>query len=182
MSIPEQDRDFVIWLNFFDKEKPSLTKFIKLLKEKDHYFLSHPLELDFEHELYEKVRPGGFLEKDFQEILANENPKESYYKTRLAIAISFNIEFDLIKQRIGDKNFYEVIEKVLIDGHYEQYDIAFEKLISFSIQKFSLPRSSLMDVSFLRGVNLGSRYPSEKEEKQLKNIIFKNKTKIFIGV
>lgn len=176
------DRDFNAWLNFFEKEKPSLTKFLNILNKRDTYFLNHPLDVDFDSELYEKIRPGGFIEKDFQEILANENPKDVYYKTRLVLCMTKGIDFSLIKNRIGEKNFYSVFEMSLIDGHYEEYGIQFEKIISLAIEKYELPRSSLMDVSILRGVNLGSRYPSEKEESSLRKIQFKNKMKSSFGV
>lgn len=92
------DRDFNFWLNFFNNEKPPLTKFMNGLNKKDNYFLSHPFNVDFEHELYEKIRPGGFIEKDFQEVLANENPKEIYFKTRIAMVMSKEIDFSLIKK------------------------------------------------------------------------------------
>jgi len=55
------DRCFKLWFDFFIKEKSSLTKFSNLLHKKDTYFLNHPLELDFDNELYEKVYPSGFL-------------------------------------------------------------------------------------------------------------------------
>jgi hypothetical protein len=176
------DRDFKTWLMFFDSKKPSLTKFINLINKKDPYFLHHPLDLDFDDELYEKIRPGGFIEQDFQEILANENPKEIYYKTRLAICLTLGLDLSLIKNRIGEENFYSVLEKCLIDGHYEEYNINFEKLISLAITKYQLPRTSLIDISFLRGVNLGSRYTSEQEDKALKQKILLNKIKIFLGI
>ncbi len=176
-----QDRDFNIWLNFFEK-KMSLTKFISLLNKKDTYFLNHPLEVDFDDELYPKIRPGGFIEEDFQLILANQNPKDVYYKTRLALFLSKGLDLSLVRNRIGDDNFYEVLEKTLIDGHYEEYDIKFENLISTVMNKYELPRSSLIDISFLRGVNLGSRYPSEKEEKALKNRMILNKIKVALKI
>jgi hypothetical protein len=176
------DRDFKTWLMFFGKKKPSLTKFMHLIHKKDAYFLHHPLDVDFDDELYEKIRPGGFIEQDFQQILANENPKDVYYKTRLAICLTLGLDFSLIKNRIGEENFFSVLEKCLIDGHYEEYDINFEKLISLVITKYHLPRTSLIDISFLRGVNLGSRYPSDEEEKLLKKKIFTNKIKIFLGI
>ena len=167
------DRDFSIWMNFFCQEKLSLTKFLNLLNKKDTYFLNHPLDVDFDDELYSKIRPGGFLEKDFQEVLANENPKDFYYKTRLAISLSKGLDFSLIKDRIGEKNFYSVIETTLVEGHYEEYGVEFEKLISTVLTKYALPRTSLVDISFLRGANLGSRYPSEKEEQGLKKKVLK---------
>lgn len=174
----ESQRDFKIWLDFFEQEKGSLTKFIYLLNKKDTYFVNHPLQMDFDNEFYEKVRPGGFIEKDFQEILYNSNPKDVYYKTRLAIAISYNLDFELIKERLGQENFVQVLEKTLIDGHYEKYEIKFENLISNLISKSYLPKQSLVDVSFLRGVNLGSR---QEEEKELKKIIMINKIKSKLG-
>lgn len=177
-----KDRDFNIWLNFFEKEKPSLTKFISLLNKKDLYFLNHPLEVDFENELYEKIRPGGFMEKDFQEILKNENPKETYYKTRLALCLLKKINFDIIKKRIGKNNFYDVIEKSLIDGHYEEYGVQFEKLVSLAINFYLLPKTSLIDIAFFRGVSLGLRYKSKKDENKLKGKVFINKVKIYFGI
>ncbi len=176
-----QDRNFKEWLDFFDKNKPSLTKFIFLLKKKDNYFLNHPLELDFESEIYDKVKPGGFLEKDFQEILINENPKDVYYKTRLAIAIFYGLDFEIIRNRIGENNFQDILEKILIDGHYEKYGITFEKLIAIVIKKFNFSRESLVDVAFLRGVNLGARYPTEKEDKKNKKIVIWNRLKSTFG-
>jgi hypothetical protein len=182
MELNNSDRDFEVWLKFFDKKEPSLTKFFSLLNKKDTYFVNHPLELDFEDELYEKIMPGGFIEKDFQDVLANENPKEFYYKTRIAIAMSKGMDFSLIRNRIGDKNFYSVLEKVLIDGHYEEYDLHFEKLVAMAIGKYALPRTSLVDISFLRGVNLGSRYDTSEKEDELKKKVFKNKVKIKAGI
>jgi hypothetical protein len=176
-----EDRDFNIWLDFFSKSKPSLTKFSSYLNKKDTYFLNHPLDVDFDHELYSKIRPGGFMEQDFQEILANENPKEIYYKTRLSICLLKGLDFSLVKERIGEENFYSVIEKSLIDGHYEEHGVEFEKLIAVALAKYDLPRTSLVDISFLRGVSLGSRYPSEREEQELKKKVFKNKLKAYFN-
>lgn len=180
--ISSRDRDFKTWLMFFSQKRPSLTKFIQLINKKDPYFLHHPLDVDFDDELYEKIRPGGFIEQDFQQVLANENPKDIYYKTRLAICLTLGLDFTLIKNRIGEENFYSVLEKCLIDGHYEEYNINFEKLIALVIKKYDLPRTSLVDISFLRGVNLGSRYPSDIEDKILKRKQFKNNIKIFLGI
>ena len=180
-SYLSQDRDFNIWLKFFEK-KMSLTKFLSLLNKKDNYFLNHPLEVDFDDELYPKIRPGGFIEEDFQSILANENPKDIYYKTRLALFLSTGLDLSLVKNRIGEDNFYAVLEKALIDGHYEEYGIKFENLIAVVMDKYALPRTSLIDISFLRGVNLGSRYPSDTEEKVLKHRILINKIKIALKI
>jgi hypothetical protein len=177
-----EDRDFSVWLAFFVEEKPSLTKFISLLKEKDTYFLNHPLEVDFDDELYEKILPSGFLEKDFQEILGEEDSDCIYYKTRLAIAMSHGLIFELMKKRIGVEKFNQVIEKTLIEGHYEKFDIKFEKLIAMAIEKLKLPKDSLIDVSFVRGVNLAKRYPDIEFEEELKNIILENKMKVDAGI
>lgn len=153
-----EDRDFNFWLSFF-KEKKDLNLFEKEIKNKDSYFLNHPLELDFDDESYEYVLPGGFLEEDFQKILDSELENKSYYTTRLAIAISNSIVFDLIKNRISSKGYIDVLEQVLIFGEYEKFNIKYEDLLFKSIKKLSLPKESLFDISFLRGIEIGKRYP-----------------------
>ena len=153
-----EDRDFSFWLTFF-KQKGSLEIFKEEIEKKDAYFLNHPLELDFEDENYADVLPGGFLEEDFQKILDTEIEDKSYYTTRLAIAIGHGIKFNLIKDRISQKSYYDVLEYVLINGEYENFNLEYEYLLIKSIKNLSLPQESIFDISFLRGVEMGKRYP-----------------------
>ncbi len=162
-----EEGDFKFWLEYFSNKSLShnhLTLFKEAIKVKDTYFLNHPLELDFTNELYDKVRPGGFLEEDFQKLI-DEDPKEKesneFYKTRISIAIFFGITFDLIKKRIGEKNFNKIIESSLIEGFHENYEIPFEKLLSKSYKNGLIKKEEIIDISFLRGVELGKRYPEE---------------------
>lgn len=187
MELNEENRDFLVWLNYFEKNN-SITKFIYLLNKKDTYFLNNPLSVDFENDLYEKIFPAGFLEKDFQNLLIQNDKKSSEDKNntnssqiRLAFAFYKGLDFSLIINRIGNTNFFNVLESVLIEGFYEEYDLPFEKLISIAINKYKLTKNSLVDISFMRGINLGNRYKNQSE-KILKQKIFKNKLKIKMGM
>lgn len=175
-----QERDFNVWFQFFKQQEGSLIQFIRLLKKKDFYFLNHGISLDYDDEKNEYCFPEGFLEKDIIEIIHNENPKNTYFKTRLAIALFFHIDLSNIQEKIGKEQFELVIEKTLIDGEYEQYGIEFSKIIQIVLEKKYISRNSLVDISFFRGVHLGSKYNNKKEEKQLKKIVFFNRCKIYL--
>ena len=103
--IESEDRDFKFWLNFFKQDKPNLNKFRYFLSCKDTYFLNHKPLLDFDDEDYEKTKTNGFLEFDIQNVLLNENPKDKYYKTRLAIAIYHNIDLEIFKNTLSKEKF-----------------------------------------------------------------------------
>ncbi len=154
--IESEDRDFKFWLNFFKQDKPNLNKFRYFLSCKDTYFLNHNPLLDFDDEDYEKTKTNGFLEFDIQNVLLNENPKDKYYKTRLAIAIYHNIDLEIFKNTLSKEKFEFVLERVLIDGEYEYFSIPFEKLLSLIIKKEWVPKDVLFDWSILRGMNQAS--------------------------
>lgn len=177
-----KERNFNIWFDFFKKKQPSLIQFIKLLKRKDSYFLNHGIVLDYEDEQNEYCFPEGFLEKDVMEIMSNENPKNAYFKTRLAIALFFHIDMSNIQKKLGSEKFESVIEKILISGEYEKYGILFHQLIKIVLEKKYISRYSLVDISFFRGVHLASKYQNKKEENNLKKIVFFNKCKIYLSI
>jgi len=60
-------------------------------------------------------------------------------------------------------------------------NVKFEKLVSKAISIYGLPRDRLVDIAFLRGVNLGSRYPDKESENNLKKTLIINKIKTYIG-
>ncbi len=151
------DRDLNYWLDFFQEEKGDLTIFKNALKQKDLFFLNNPINLDYDDENYGIAYPGGFIEKDFQEILKDENNEDRYYNTRLAFIIDEEISLEEIKNRIGEKKFIKAIESVLIFGKYENYGLDFIELLKKSIKKKYMPKENFGDVAFLRGVELGNR-------------------------
>ncbi len=166
-NIPEEG-DFKFWLEYFGNKNlnhDNLNLFKESIQVKDNYFLNHPLEVDFTNELYHKIRPGGFLEEDFQKLI-DEVPEEKeandFYKTRIAIAIFFGMKFDLIQKRIGVKNFKDIIESSLVEGFHENYEIPFEKLLSKAYKSSLVTKDDIIDLSFMRGVVLGKRYPEEE--------------------
>ena len=158
-----EDRDFKFWLKFFEQDKPNLNKFRYFLSCKDTYFLNHNPLLDFDDEDYEKTKNNGFLEFDVQNVLLNENPKDKYYKTRLAIAIYHNIDLEIFKNTLSKEKFEFVLERVLIDGEYEYFSIPFEKLLSLIIKKEWVSKDVLFDWSILRGMNQASMRTDNQE-------------------
>lgn len=151
------DRDLNFWLDFFSKEKNELNLFKKSLQEKDLFFLNNQLALDYDDENYGIAYPGGFIEKDVQEILKEENNEDNYYNTRLAILLDSDVSLDNIKNRIGKEKFCKVIESALIFGQYEKYDIDFISILKKAIKKNYIPKENFGDIAFLRGVELGNR-------------------------
>lgn len=151
------DRDLNFWLDFFSKEKNELNLFKKSLQEKDLFFLNNQLALDYDDENYGIAYPGGFIEKDVQEILKEENNEDNYYNTRLAILLDSDVSLDNIKNRIGKEKFCKVIESSLIFGQYEKYDIDFISILKKAIKKNYIPKENFGDIAFLRGVELGNR-------------------------
>ncbi len=91
------DRDLSLWLDFFKQNKADLSLFKIYLKEKDLFFLNNQLDLDYDDENYGIAYPGGFIEKDFQEILKDENNEDRYYNTRLAMVLDSDISIEKIK-------------------------------------------------------------------------------------
>lgn len=151
------DRDLNFWLNFFQEEKGNLKNFKNALKEKDTFFLNNPINLDYDDENYSIAYPGGFIEKDFQEILKDENNEDKYYNTRLAFIIDAEVSLGEIKNRIGLKKFTSVIESVLIFGKYEYFEVDFISLLKKAIKHKHIPKENFGDIAFLRGVELGNR-------------------------
>lgn len=151
------DRDLNYWLDFFQEEKGDLTVFKKSLKQKDLFFLNNQINLDYDDENYGIAYPSGFIEKDFQEILKDENNEDRYYNTRLAFIIDEEISLEEIKNRFGEKKFIKVIESVLIFGKYENYGLDFIDLLKKAIKKKYISKENFGDVAFLRGVELGNR-------------------------
>lgn len=150
------DRDLNFWLNFFREEKGDLFLFKQYLEEKDLFFLNNPIDLDYEDENYDLAYPSGFLEKDFQNILKSEN-EDNYYHTRLSLAINKGLNLDKIKNRIGEKNFIEILESALILGEYENLNVDFFVLLKKAINNKLIPKQNFADIAFLRGVELGKR-------------------------
>ncbi len=151
------DRDLSLWLDFFKQNKADLSLFKIYLKEKDLFFLNNQLDLDYDDENYGIAYPGGFIEKDFQEILKDENNEDRYYNTRLAMVLDSDISIEKIKNRIGKEKFTQVIEYVLILGKYEDYNIDFVSILKKAIKKNYIPKENFGDIAFLRGVELGNR-------------------------
>jgi len=118
--------------------------------------------------------PGGFIEKDFQHVLANENPKVFNIKNKIVLYLMKNVNLHKTKEVFGDEMFNKVIEDCLIHGDYEKYGMNFEKVISVVIDKKLLDKSSLWDVSIMRGVVLGSR-----EKNEVRNFWYELRKKIF---
>lgn len=109
-------------------------------------------ELDF---------PGGFIEKDFKHVLANENPKNFNIKNKIVLYVVKNVNLHKTKEVFGDELFSKVIEDSIIHGDYEKYDIHFEKVVSKIIDKNLVDKSCLWNMSIMRGVVLGSREKNE---------------------
>lgn len=158
-----EDRDFSFWLNFFENKK-NLTDFVENIQKKDSYFLNHGMALDYDDELYEKIRPYGFMEEDFQYLLywnkkeSEDNDSEKfYYHTRICLALFAGVDFDDIKERFGEKKYLQILETAIVYGEYDLFSVEYEKLIALLIKKGIVPKNSLFDLSFLRGVELGKR-------------------------
>lgn len=140
-----------IWLEFFKRNKPKLSEFIGLLQSNDKYFLNHNYKLDFDDENYEYFLPYGFLQVDFDNVI-DKNDEDNYYKTRIAIAIFNDVNFKKYIEKFGKKKLTEVCEKVFIYGRYDKFEIKPEQLLTKMINLSLLPKESLFDLSFLRGV------------------------------
>ena len=166
------------WINFFSKKTSSQTRFIKLLKKEDRSFLTISPPQDIESTEYPD---SGLLEPDFRQVAFEDDPKNPQAKTRIILAMVNNVNFAPWKEKYKD-TFYDVMEKSLIEGDYEKYDISFEKTIALALEKNWIEKSEFGGVAFLRGILLGSRYPTEAEEKALQKMIKKNKIKLLLNI
>ena len=168
------------WANFFNSDKKKITDFINLLKTVDKYYLTVSPSKMIEDTDYPD---DGLLENDFRTVaFRNSDPtKNLEEKNRIALALLYNTNFTPWKNKYKDL-FSEVIESCLIEGSYEEHNIAFEKILSHAISKGYLDKSDLMGTSILRGILLDERYPTPKEQKSLVRKQKINKLKQFLKV
>lgn len=171
----QEDRDFSYWLDFFERDKPSLAEFIVALETKDTYFLSHEMPLDYNDELYDKVYPSGFMEGDFNKFVAETEANKGYYATRIAIYLWKGLSLDILKSRFGVDRFTDIVGDSLIEGNYEELDIEFHKIMGAMFKSKVVKLDNMIDWGFLHGAKLGEKYGENyAENPQLKNAKVKN--------
>lgn len=171
----QEDRDFSYWLDFFERDKPSLAEFIVALETKDTYFLSHEMPLDYNDELYDKVYPSGFMEGDFNKFVAETEANKGYFATRIAIYLWKGLSLDILKSRFGVDRFTDIVGDSLIEGNYEELDIEFHKIMGAMFKSKVVKLDNMIDWGFLHGAKLGEKYGENyAENPQLKNAKVKN--------
>lgn len=165
------------WLVFFSKPNKSNTQFIKMLQNLDVTFLTKtPTELSqFDYP------DNGLLETIFKKIAFDNDSKDFDSKAKIIIGLVNNINYLPWLAKYKD-TFYEVMERALIEGNYEEYGIQSEYAIKIAVEKGYIEKESFMGVAMLRGMLWGSRYPDKLAEKKLERIIKKNKFKILLGL
>lgn len=172
------NKDLDNWINFFSKEKKSLTKYTHMLKSADKTFLTKGFPQDIDAEYVFPLK--GLLEQDFVKALKNNEKDLSESYNLLVLAVCNGVNFEPWKPVYREK-LAEVFERCLIEGTYEEYDIDLDKIISIFILKELIDKKSFMAIAFLRGMNLGKKYDTEEKKKLLKNLVKKNYWKIKIG-
>lgn len=147
------ENDLNFWIDFFSQTKPDLESFSKSLETKDCYFLNHKHIADFDDPNYGIFYDTGFLEQDINFILKDED-EDSYYKNRLAIAFSKDININSYATSHSKKDYLKLLELIFVFGKYNNLGIESETLIQKMIINLSLPKNYLFDFCFLRGLEL----------------------------
>ena len=164
------------WVAYFSQpqEKQDNLKFIKLLKKLDKRYLTEtPVQLStFEYP------ENGLLEDTFKKIAFDEENATENEKAKIVLALISGVNMKPWLSLYHEK-FYEVLEKSLIEGNYEQYGIEAQEAIKQAVGKEYLEKGSFVGVAMLRGMALGTRYPDSESEKALEKLIKKNKMKGF---
>lgn len=163
-----EDRNFSYWLNYFEKNKPSLAEFFVAIDKKDTYFLNNEMPLDYNDELYEKVYPAGFIEGDF--IKASlDNDDTWYYQTRIALYLFKGLNLDLLRKRISEESFSATVGECLINGRYEEFGIEFYQIMTVLFKNKIVSMDNLMDWGFLYGARLGETYGEDYNSNSILN-------------
>lgn len=170
------------WINYFINKKQTNTRFIHLLKKIDRYFLTiSPIEVtDVMFDEY-RFPDDGLLEDAFREIAFSNNPKSSEQKTKIALAIYYQANMQPWMKKYGEI-FFDVVEKSLIEGDYEKYDIEFEKILTIAVEKKYVLKNEFMSLALLRGMLWSSRYDTPEKKEKLDKEVRKNKLKIWLGI
>lgn len=162
------------WVAYFNKprDKQDNLKFIKLLRTLDKRYLTEtPVQLStFEYP------ENGLLEDVFKKIAFDEQQTNEYDKAKIVLALVAGVNMKSWLSLYSEK-FYEVIEKSLIEGRYEEYGVKTEDAIKIAVEKEYLEKGSFVGVAMLRGMAFGTRYPDEQAEKNLQKQIKKNRLK-----
>lgn len=174
------DKSLNQWIIFFQKPVISNSRFLSLLQKIDKSYLTACPSVDPEHPLFNIMPVHGMLETDFKKIAYDNDIKKCDEKTRIVMSLFHQVNFQPWQEKYGEL-FAEVMEKSLIEGDYEKYDIPFEKVVSMALKRKLVDQEQFMGISLLRGMLLGSRYPDEEAEKNLKKIIKYNRWKGFLG-
>lgn len=174
------DKSLNQWLIFFQKPVMSNSRFLSLLKKIDKSYLTECPSVDPEHPLFTIMPVHGMLEGDFKKIAFDNDIKKVDEKTRIVMALFNQANFSSWQEKYGEL-FSEVLEKSLIEGDYEKYDIPFEKVVSMALKRKFIDQDQFMGISLLRGMLLGSRYPDEEAEKKLQKTVKKNKWRMLLG-
>lgn len=175
------NEDLNKWLDFYHNTTKSTTKFIHLLKILDKSFLTTGPPMDIEDEMNDYLPEFGLLDLDFRAIAFKDEIIDLEIYNRIVIAILNNVNLDKFKERYAEE-FRDMIDKILIEGNYEIYNVEFSSVISILFQKKIVDRSELMAISLLRGMAIGKRYESKREQNQFKKLIFKNKLKKILHI
>lgn len=173
------NKDLDNWINFFSKDKKSLTKYISMLQKMDKTFLTKGFPQDIDDD---NLLPlNGLLEQELIKILKNKEKDLSEAYTILVLAVYYGVNFETWKPIYKEK-ISTIFEKCLIEGTYEEFNIDLDKIISTFIIKELIDKKSFMAIAFLRGIQLGKKYDTEEKEKTLEKLMKKNYWKIKIGI
>lgn len=175
------NEDLNAWLSFYHNSNKSTTKYINLLKKIDKSFLTTAPPVDIEDEINDYLPENGLLELDFRLAAFNDQVVDPEIYNRIAIAVFYNVNLEKLQKKYGEE-FKDILDKILVEGSYEIYDIEFSRIVTILFQKNLMTKSDLMAVSLLRGMAIGKRYEDKKAQNRLKKLIFKNKLKQAINI
>lgn len=179
----KKNKDFKAWVLYYSKNK-NLVHFMALLKVADKSFLFRENNLPYDDESWNLMPPHGFLEKDYRIVLdslnydgLNTDEDILISKTRLVLALHSGVQFDNWVDFFGE-DLSLVFARCLVEGCYEEFGINFEDLVKDALRLGLLSKDEFFGVAIMRGNVLRKRYPTEKEEKELENIVRSNSIKV----
>lgn len=173
------DSDFEIWSKFYSADRKSNVEFAWLLKNIDKFFLTSSPPKEFADE---EGYDDGLMEGDFRASAFSRGSLDAMEeKARLSMALMSGADLSPWKEKYEPEVFEEGIAKSLAFGDYERYGFEFSNGLKTAVERGYLNKSSIGELSLLRGMELGRRYPEEADEMALKAEIRKNSIKIKTG-
>lgn len=177
-----EDRDFAYWYDYFERKNKSLAEFYVALETKDTYYLINDAMAGFDDVLYENLYQGGFIEKDFREIMYfkdDDSSKLGDNYARIAICFLKGVDVRNVKKSLAKKStqdsFAKIIEEVFSSIDYEKCGIEFHHLMKAVFKSKAVDNmNEMLDWGFMHGVKLGEVYGTDfAENKELKQSIEK---------